>query len=360
MSGDDVGAAREFQETLRLNPRAYEANFNLAKIFMNEGNLEEARRELLQILQLRPDYAPAHYELGMLLAKGPQKTDILEARVQFDQALRFNPDFAEAHKALGDVLASTLDFPSAIDQFQAAIRLRPNYPEAYYAMGMLLQQSGEASEAITAMQNAVKLKSDYAEARLELGTFYLKQKKPDSAIEELNRAVELTPASARAHYLLGRALALKGDTHNAEAEFQESQKLQHQTEVDSQARNLNNDAVDLLRKHEPVSAGEKLRKAILLKPGYTIAYYNLGLVLAAEGNYQEAINEFRTALKSQPDNPEFHLNLGRAMQFSGDVRGATSEFQKAIALKPDYTEASNALKEVGTGQNTPHLSPGEK
>ena len=61
---------------------------------------------------------------------------------------------------------------------------------------------------------------------------------------------------------------------------------------------------------------------------------------------EEAIKEFRSALKLKPELAEAHHNLAIALAQSGDLRQAIEEGQEAVRLKPDYREARQQLMAV--------------
>ena len=49
---------------------------------------------------------------------------------QLEEALRLSPEFARAHFSLGVILASSGRYPSAIERFESAVKLEPDYLEA--------------------------------------------------------------------------------------------------------------------------------------------------------------------------------------------------------------------------------------
>ena len=65
--------------------------------------MDEAMREFQEVIHLKPDYAEAHYNLGIILFRKGQ-TD--EAIRQFQEALRLKPDYADARRNLDVVLAT--------------------------------------------------------------------------------------------------------------------------------------------------------------------------------------------------------------------------------------------------------------
>jgi spermidine synthase len=69
----------------------------------------------------------------------------------------------------------------------------------------------------------------------------------------------------------------------------------------------------------------------------------LGVALAAEGKFDEAVQEFREELRRDPNSAESHNDLGMALDSLGKLDEATEQFQQALALRPDFAEARHNL-----------------
>jgi len=52
--------------------------------------------------------------------------------------------------------------------------------------------------------------------------------------------------------------------------------------------------------------------------------------------YQEAVQYYRLAAKSQPKNADLLTDLGTSLWYTGDADGAIAEFQKALKYQPDH------------------------
>ncbi len=76
------------------------------------------------------------------------------------------------------------------------------------------------------------------------------------------------------------------------------------------------------------------RTAVQLKPQDPVANNALGAALVAEGHPEQASEFLQTALKSRPDYFEAHYNLGFALAQQEDFAGATVQFQIAFKLQP--------------------------
>ena len=84
--------------------------------------------------------------------------------------------------------------------------------------------------------------------------------------------------------------------------------------------------------------------ALRLRPDFTEAHYNLGLVYAQAGKPQQAIDEYEQALRSgAPAYPQIFNNMGNALIQIGKPAESIAYFEKALNLQPDYTLALNGL-----------------
>jgi len=84
-------------------------------------------------------------------------------------------------------------------------------------------------------------------------------------------------------------------------------------------------------------------KAIVLKPDYTEAHNNLGVMLRELGRLDEAEASYRQAITLKPDYAEAHSNLGVLLQELGRLNEAEANYRQAILLKTDYAEAHRNL-----------------
>ena len=78
-------------------------------------------------------------------------------------------------------------------------------------------------------------------------------------------------------------------------------------------------------------------------PGCWMAHYNLGIVLADEGDIDHAIDHYQHAVALRPAYAEAHYNLGRLLVEQGRVNDAVAHYEKAVEVNPGDPEAQNNL-----------------
>ena len=69
-----------------------------------------------------------------------------EARRLFRQAIEIDPDYAEAHGNLGNTLAEAGQFDQAIRHYHAALRLKPDLAEARRNLARALLDSKKQAQ----------------------------------------------------------------------------------------------------------------------------------------------------------------------------------------------------------------------
>ena len=128
--------------------------------------IERAVREFEKAIALDPEYALAHAELAIATIRlrrsnygGLTTTEaIARAAPHAERAMALDPNLAEAHAATGRVLWVQWNLEEAQTHFEHAIQINPNYAIVYAWMGYLLGgELGRYAEAFTATEKATRL-----------------------------------------------------------------------------------------------------------------------------------------------------------------------------------------------------------
>jgi tetratricopeptide (TPR) repeat protein len=83
--------------------------------------------------------------------------------------------------------------------------------------------------------------------------------------------------------------------------------------------------------------------ALDVTSGNYLAHHNLGVALAEEGRFSEAIQHYQTALEIEPNAPNVQTDYGNALAKSGDMQEAIVHYQAALRTLPDSPITHNDL-----------------
>jgi tetratricopeptide (TPR) repeat protein len=97
---------------------------------------------------------------------------------------------------------------------------------------------------------------------------------------------------------------------------------------------------------EKEDAKKAWRLAIGADENYEEAYFNLGLLLSADGQAIEAEGLLRKAAQLDPDSPRAHGALGVLLQELGHYSEAEAELKRALELDPADSIARNHLRHL--------------
>jgi len=88
---------------------------------------------------------------------------------------------------------------------------------------------------------------------------------------------------------------------------------------------------------------ENYRQAIQINPNLADALNNLGTALVAERRFDEAIENYRQAIQIDPNDAKALNNLGNALATKGQFDEAIGNFRQAIQINPNLAGALNNL-----------------
>ena len=184
----------------RFAPHYPEACIDLGEALVEKGRLDDAVTAYKKALDIRPGYADAHYNLGLVYTqKGGDY--LAQAVAEFKKAVDIRPYYAEAHFNLGIALADSragLRGPAGSDfpPIRWRSTLHPNYPRGrLLRLGLAYFQNGDTDNAMTSSwRKALAIRPNYEEAHYYLGHALSPTKAElDEAIEQYNKALEIGP-----------------------------------------------------------------------------------------------------------------------------------------------------------------------
>lgn len=200
-------AVQCYRQATRIDPDFAEAHYNLGVVLLLQGNAKDAVDSFHRAIAVKPEYFEAHTNLGAALELLGNAEEAITA---YRQALRANPSHARAHCNLGGTLQTLKNPDEALAALEIALALEPQFPEALNNMGNVLCDLGRFDDAISSFQRALACQPNFAQAHHNLGNTLKKAGRMDEAAASLTLAIEINPDYAEAHWNFSHVLFLQG------------------------------------------------------------------------------------------------------------------------------------------------------
>ena len=187
-----------------------------AATFAQTNVWHDSRSLWSHVLAVDSTSAVAHSAYSSLLFK---EGEVPEALAHARRAIELAPNYAEAHNDLGVGLMRTGDPAGGVVEFQRSLALKPTYHEAENNWGIAEAQRGNLAEALKHYQRAVALDPDYADAHVNIGNLLVRERRFAEAMPHYAEALRIRPDEADAHFNWGVALAQQGKFGDAIPHF---------------------------------------------------------------------------------------------------------------------------------------------
>jgi tetratricopeptide (TPR) repeat protein len=206
ISADGFGgnAAELAKKALALDPKLFEAQELMARVALEDGNLDKAEAEAKKALDISPEALNAMAILATV--------DWLRDKPStpwMDRALKINPMYGEGYGMAGHFFVINRRYDEGISAYRKAIEIKPDLWSAKVALGISLMNFGEEAEPRklleeafnagylnTGMKNSLKLLDKYKDYEtFKTPTTVLRLEKHEAALlrpyfqSELDRAL---------------------------------------------------------------------------------------------------------------------------------------------------------------------------
>lgn len=121
-------------------------------------------------------------------------------------------------------------------------------------------------------------------------------------------------------------------------------------EVRKDAFKLLNEGVSAYNRADYRAAIGPLQKAAAISLNSFPAHYYLGLALAGDRRYADAVDAYRIALDLDPDHLQANVSLGDAWLAEGDTDEASPCYVRAMKLRPEYAPALDGQARAAEAQ----------
>lgn len=218
---------------------------------------------------------------------------------------------------LGNKLFEEGKFTDAEPILKDVIVITPKYADVYNKLGIISNLNGDLRTAAGYFEKALELNPRYTEASLNLAVTYNDLGEFKKAQEVFSMAAQIAHPDPNAvdPFIAGKLANEHFKVGNIYLQF-----------------NMNDEAI------------EEYRKAIKLHPKLADVHTKLGIALRNRGNKEEAIVHFVKAKVINPHYGQAWVQLGLSYYMEGLTGLAYEEWEKALEFNPEFKEAETYLK----------------
>jgi tetratricopeptide (TPR) repeat protein len=244
---------------------------------------------------------------------------------------------------LGSALRDAGDLQMAESVLRRAQRGHPGDVSLNHDLARCLDRLGRLEEAIRYYTAARAIRAEVAH---ELAHALQRKGDTDEAIAVFQDLTALRPGIGRHFLCLGRVLQSRGRTPEAGVAFDAavaaSREYVRQKRDEVWSRQYLGEALRFQGRLDEAIA--EYKEAIRLQPANTAAHARLGVILSDDKHeYGAAATEFREVIRLEPDDFSAHALLGITLGHLGKADEASAEYREAIRLAPDKYAAHDSL-----------------
>ena len=387
--------------------RSFMAHYYLGKIYMERGDTDRAKEEFLKAAEANPRFTPVYIDLAEIYEDENDEENALKMWQTVMENQPANPRATartielliktgklEQASALLDRLSMThsdldpLRFKVALmylqnDQAEHALELlrpmaekNPDDSRILFYTALALEQNGQIDEAVSTLKSISTSDMLAPEATVRIAYLLNKEGRNWEAVTFLQKRIEEIPGNPQIMLALARIYQDTGDSRQAISLLKEAVEKGHGSKdilmqlamlceklgKRKQGLEWAQRALDLDGNYVPAlnfigytwaeqginldQAEEMVKKAVSLQPddGYIID--SLGWVYYAQGRYQEAVRELKRAHQLVPDDPTIAEHLADALIKRQKYFQALKIYKKAFELEKDKKNKRRLKKKI--------------
>ncbi len=205
------------------------------------------------------------------------------------------------------------------------LRIKPNYADVLNKLGFIAHIKGELKEAAEYFRKALEINPFYTEASLNLAITYNEMGEFEKAKNVMAMAAQIAhPTPEKIDRFAAKKLA-------------------------NEHFRLGNLYMEFGMYDEAI---EEFRKALKMAPDFPDVHTKLGIALRNKGQYEDAIVHFNRAKEINPNYGAAWIQLGLTYYMKGLTGLAIEEWENALKMNPGLKEAENYLRFIRKEEET--------
>jgi tetratricopeptide (TPR) repeat protein len=277
-----------------------------------EALIDEATRltdRLVRAFPTVPDALEVRARLLEWLGKSKQAVQCWE------QCLQLDPDYAFAHFGIGVVAAQDEDYRKAAESLRQAVRLDPGNFPARSALASALVNLNQPKEVIAVLEEPLR-RDPRSEGFFLLGQAYVQMQQLEKARDSFEAAIRKYPQFAEAYYRLSSVYTRLGQQDKSRQCIQKSRELKAEQRQDKRVKKREYDDLNAVRSRVAES------------------YTSAAQICFVQNRHQEAECLWRRAADLAPKNIECRQGLAWLCRQQVRIPEAITILNQLAALQP--------------------------
>lgn len=308
------------------------------KSFLMQEDLEKARVEFKNVLQIDPKHVEANFEMGQLLEK---QQNWRNAAGQYQRVTELDPQHNAARIRLARLYLLGGGRDEAQKMIDEVLARAPQDADALAVAAGIAARKGETDKALALAQTALKVKPGHADAVMLLAGAHANAKHPDEAIAVLREGLTHDRNNIAMRAVLADLHAQRNEIEPATQLLREiiglePKVLAHRTRL----------AAFFVR-HKRLDDGETvLRDAVANDAENNDAKLALVNYLATQRDRATAEKQLDTFIAAHPEIYPLRFAMASLRQAGGDTDGTRQVLDAIVkddGTGPDGLRARNAL-----------------
>lgn len=307
------------------DPQQY---INEGQALFEKGELESARVQFKNALQINPKLVDAYYGLALL----EEKNKNWKATNKFlQEVVALDPKHVEAQVKIGYMLLT--DIAKAKEKAAIALKLEPENSDAILLDGRIRYEEGKYGEALQQARRVLDKEPGNAKALWLQAYVLMAEKKYDPALAVINTGLLKNPGN--------RGLGmLKVQIHEQQKKYDEIvQDLNYLIKHHPEDKKIRLDQINTLVRHgEPEQAEATFVNTIKQYPediGLKLALVNY---IAAKGDLDRTETQLNKFIADEPEKIQFKSRLAELYLARKQIPQAQAVFEEIVSLDPNGKE----------------------
>ena len=151
--------------TLEIEPNSVRAHGNLARVYQEQGLIEESMREVKKTIELNPKGFKPYYNLGVILG---EQGFLKEAISTYKKTIEINPKYKNAHFNLGNIYKEQNLLEEAKQEYKKVLEIDPEDIEARNNLGVIYAIQGKLDAALSEWEKVIALDPENKEVQANI------------------------------------------------------------------------------------------------------------------------------------------------------------------------------------------------